>query len=236
MTAEAIEKWKAEHGYDKPLWFNANEHGARKITQTIFYDRSLRLFSLDFGASDCGRDIGHEIGTRILASLALAGPMLLLTVLVGIGFALLLVFFRASYLDFWGTVVCVVMMSISSLFYIIVAQCLFGKMLRLVPLSGFVPGLDLFKFLALPLIVGIVYQLGSEARLFRAMLLEEISNDYVRTARAKGLSEVAVLFRPRAAQRLAADPHARRRAAARTPSSARSCSSRSSAFPGSGPT
>ena len=67
-------------------------------------------------------------------------------------FALLLTFFRASYLDFWGTVLCVVMMSISSLFYIIMAQWLIGKTLKLVPLSGFVPGLDLFKFLALPLI------------------------------------------------------------------------------------
>jgi peptide/nickel transport system permease protein len=87
------------------------------------------------------------------------------------------------------------MMSISSLFYIIMAQWLFGKTLKLVPLSGFVPGFDLIKFLALPIIVGIVFQLGSEARLFRAMLLEEINKDYVRTARAKGLPESIVLFR-----------------------------------------
>ena len=195
VSADAIEKWKAERGYDKPLWFNRNADGVEKIKQTIFYDRSLRLFTLDFGTSDSGRQIRHEIGTRIVASLALAGPMLLLTVLVGITFSLLLVFFRASYLDFWGTVLCVVMMSISSLFYIIMAQWFFGKTLKLVPLSGFVPGLDLLKFLALPIIVGIVFQLGSEARLFRAMLLEEASKDYVRTARSKGLSEAVVLFR-----------------------------------------
>ena len=195
VSADAIEKWKAERGYDKPLWFNRNADGVEKIKQTIFYDRSLRLFTLDFGTSDSGRQIRHEIGTRIVASLALAGPMLLLTVLVGIAFSLLLVFFRASYLDFWGTVLCVVMMSISSLFYIIMAQWFFAKTLKLVPLSGFVPGLDLLKFLALPIIVGIVFQLGSEARLFRAMLLEEASKDYVRTARSKGLSEAVVLFR-----------------------------------------
>jgi len=195
VSADAIEKWKAERGYDKPLWFNHDADGADKIKQTIFYDRSLRLFTLDFGTSDSGRQIRHEIGTRIVASLALAGPMLLLTVLVGITFSLLLVFFRASYLDFWGTVLCVVMMSISSLFYIIMAQWFFGKTLKLVPLSGFVPGLDLLKFLALPIIVGIVFQLGSEARLFRAMLLEESNKDYVRTARSKGLSEAVVLFR-----------------------------------------
>jgi peptide/nickel transport system permease protein len=92
-------------------------------------------------------------------------------------------------------VLCVVMMSISSLFYIIMAQWFFGKLLQVVPLSGFVPGLDIFKFLLLPLVVGIVYQLGSEARLYRAMLLEETGKDYVRTARAKGLTEAAVLFR-----------------------------------------
>src|SRR5882672_4506869 len=186
VTADAIEKWKVDHGYDKPLWFDGKEEGAGKITHTIFYDRSLRLFKLEFGSSDSGRDIRHEIGTRILASAALAVPMLTLTVLVSIAFAMLLVFFRTSYLDFWGTVLCVVMMSISSLFYIIMAQWFFGKLLQVVPLSGFVPGLDIFKFLLLPLVVGIVYQLGSEARLYRAMLLEEISKDYVRTARAKG--------------------------------------------------
>jgi peptide/nickel transport system permease protein len=195
VTPEAIEKWKIERGYDKPLWFNASAAGGEKIAKTILYDRSLRLFTLNFGSSDSGRDIGHEIRTRIVASLALAGPVLLLTVMVGIAFALMLTFFRASNLDFWGTVLCVVMMSISSLFYIIVAQWLFAKLLRLVPLSGFGGGLDLFKFLLLPVIVAILYQLGSEARLFRAMLLEEIGKDYVRTARAKGLSEAVVLFR-----------------------------------------
>ena len=161
VSQDAIEKWKAERGYDKPLWFNGKAEGTAKISQTIFYDRSLRLFTLNFGTSDSGRDIRHEIATRIPASLALAGPMLLLTLFTGIAFSLLLVFFRASYLDFWGTVVCVVMMSISSLFYIIMAQWFFGKTLKLVPLSGFVPGLDLVKFLALPLVVGIVFQLGS---------------------------------------------------------------------------
>ena len=195
VTPEAIEKWKVERGYDKPLWFNAAAPGMQKITKTIFYDRSLRLFTMNFGSSDSGRDIGHEIGTRIVASLSLAGPVLLLTVVAGIAFSLMLVFFRASSLDFWGTVLCVVMMSISSLFYIIIAQWLFGRLLRVVPLSGFGAGLDLARFLLLPLVVGIVYQLGSEARLFRAMLLEEIGKDYVRTARAKGLAETAVLFR-----------------------------------------
>ena len=80
VSADAIEKWKAERGYDKPLWFNRSADGVEKIKNTIFYDRSLRLFTLDFGTSDSGRQIRQEIGTRIVVSLTLAGPMLLLTV------------------------------------------------------------------------------------------------------------------------------------------------------------
>jgi nitrate reductase gamma subunit len=159
VTAEAIAKWKAERGYDKPLWFNGAETGFDTIRKTIFYDRSLRLFTLNFGSSDAGRDIAHEIAHRIGPSLALMLPMLALTVIVGIAFSLLLVFFRTSYLDFWGTVACVLMMSISSLFYIIMAQWFFGKLLRVVPISGFAPGLDLAKFLLLPVIVGIVWMI-----------------------------------------------------------------------------
>jgi peptide/nickel transport system permease protein len=65
VSQDAIEKWKAERGYDKPLWFNPKAEGFDKVRQTIFYDRSLRLFTLDFGTSDSGRDIAHEIATRI---------------------------------------------------------------------------------------------------------------------------------------------------------------------------
>ena len=65
MTPEAIEKWKAERGYDKPLLWNAEKPGIAKLTDTIFYERSVQLFAFDFGASDDGRDIGHEIRERV---------------------------------------------------------------------------------------------------------------------------------------------------------------------------
>ncbi len=87
------------------------------------------------------------------------------------------------------------MLSISSLFYIIVGQYFFSRVLRLVPISGFAPGLDAVRFLALPVMLSLLARLGGEARLYRAMFLEEIGRDYVRTARAKGLSETLVLFR-----------------------------------------
>ena len=81
------------------------------------------------------------------------------------------------------------------LFYIIVGQFFFRKLLKLVPISGFAGGSDLFEFLVLPILIGSSSRLGSEALLYRAMFLEEIGKDYVRTARAKGLSETVVLFR-----------------------------------------
>jgi peptide/nickel transport system permease protein len=128
-------------------------------------------------------------------SLQLAVPLFLLQIVASVGFALLLVFFKNSRIDFWGVVACVLMLSISSLFYIIVGQFLFSRMFRLVPISGFAPGLDAVRFLILPVILSLLSRLGGEGRLYRAMFLEEIGRDYVRTARAKGLSEPRVLFR-----------------------------------------
>ena len=195
VSADAVEKWKADRGYDKPLFLNTEVSGLKKYTDTIFYQRSVPLLKFDFGASDEGRDIGREIGVRMWPSLALAIPTFILGLLVSIAFSLSLVFFRSTRLDFWGVVLCVFMLSISGLFYIIAGQWLFSKILRLVPYSGFAWGLDTVKFLALPILVAIISRLGPEARFYRSLFLEEMSKDYVRTARARGLSERVVLFK-----------------------------------------
>lgn len=197
VTQEQIRKWKVERGYDKPLYWNAAAEGARKATDTVFWDRSVSLMALDFGRSDAksATDIGHEIGERMLISLQLAVPIFVLQIVASVAFALLLVFFRNSAIDFWGVVACVLMLSISALFYIIVGQFLFSRVFHLVPISGFESGWDAARFLVLPVILSLLSRLGSEGRLYRAMFLEEFGRDYVRTARAKGLSEPKVLFR-----------------------------------------
>lgn len=196
VTQEQILKWKVERGYDKPLYWNAAAEGAHKATDTVFWDRSVSLLVLDFGRSDSksATDIGHEIKTRMGVSLQLAVPLFLLQIVASVGFALLLVFFKNSPIDFWGVVACVLMLSISALFYIIVGQFLFSRVFHLVPISGFESGLDAVRFLVLPVILSLLSRLGSEGRLYRAMFLEELGRDYVRTARAKGLSEPKVLF------------------------------------------
>jgi peptide/nickel transport system permease protein len=195
VTPEAIERWKAERGYDRPLFINQAASGSAIFTDTIFFTKSVRMFAGDFGRAEDGRDIAREITTRMGPSLAIALPTFLLGLLVTVSFALLLTFFRASYLDFWGVVLCVAMMSISGLFYIIGGQYLVSKIWKLVPISGYGGGLDAWKFLILPVVIGVVSGIGSSTRWYRTIFIEEISKDYVRTARAKGLSEVTVLFR-----------------------------------------
>jgi peptide/nickel transport system permease protein len=195
VTPEAIENWKAERGYDKPLLYNAARQGNEQLTDTIFFQKSLKLFQFEFGVSDSDRDIGYDISQRMWPSLAIAVPVLLVGLLVNITYALLIAFFRATYIDIWSVVLCVVMMSISGLFYIIGGQYLVSKLLHLVPISGYDTGIAAIKFLILPVLIGVVGGIGAGTRWYRTLFLEEINRDYVRTARAKGLSEAVVLFR-----------------------------------------
>ncbi len=196
VTPEAIEKWKIEYGYDRPLLWDGKAAGIAKATHTIFYEKSLKLFTFSFGFSEADkRDIANEIKTRMWPSLALAIPVFLVGLAVNITFALSLAFFRATYLDYSGVVLCVVMMSISMLFYIIGGQYLVSKLLHLVPISGYDEGFDAMKFLILPIVIGVIGGIGARTRLYRTLFVEEINKDYVRTARAKGLAETTVLFR-----------------------------------------
>ncbi len=195
VTPEAIERWKVEHGYDKPLLLNAQAAGSEKFTDTIFFQHSAAMFAFEFGKGDDGRNIGNEIRNRMGPSLAIALPVFVIGLLVNITFALLMVFFRSTYLDLWGVVLCVVLMSISGLFYIIAGQYFIAKLWNLLPISGFAGGIDGFRFILLPVLVSVVAGIGSGSRWYRTIFLEEIGKDYVRTARAKGLSEVRVLFR-----------------------------------------
>ncbi|HMV11360.1 MAG: ABC transporter permease [Nitrosomonas sp.] len=195
VTDDAIEKWKQDRGYDKPLIYNQTAEGFSKLTQTIFFEKSVAMFVFDFGQADDGRDISHEIKSRMVPSLAIALPVFLLGIWVYISLALMMVFFRMTYIDFWGVVLCVALMSISSLFYIIGGQFLISKIWHLVPISGYGTGLDASKFLLLPVVIGVISSIGANTRWYRTIFLEEMNKEYVRTARAKGLPESTVLFK-----------------------------------------
>jgi len=194
VTQEQIYAWNEERGYNNPLFYNNSEKGLDTIQKTIFYEKSLKLFLFDFGVSDSGRDIKYDIQQRMWPSLAIALPSLIVGVLINITFALFFVFFRSTYVDYFGVIICVALMSISSLFYIIGGQYLISKLLHLVPISGYAHGYDAVKFLILPVIISVIYGIGSGTRWYRSLFLEEIEKDYVKTAKSKGLSESSVLF------------------------------------------
>jgi peptide/nickel transport system permease protein len=197
VTPEQIEKWKVERGYDKPMLYNPQAEGVEKVTRTVFWDRSVSLFMFKFGRADSasGGDIGYQIKQRMGVSLQLTVPLFVLGLLASVTFALWLVMFRGTRIDFWGVVLCVFMMSISSLIYIIAGQFLFSRMANLAPISGFAHGLDAARFLVLPIGLMLIASLAGQARFYRTLFLEESGKDYVRTARAKGLSEGRVLGR-----------------------------------------
>jgi peptide/nickel transport system permease protein len=196
VTPEAIDRWKAERGYDRPLFWNTAASGIGKATDTIFYVKSIRMFRGDFGAAEDGRDIAREIVSRMGPSLVIALPTFALGLFAAITFALVFAFFRATPLDFWGVVISVGMMSIPGLFYIICGQYLFAKVWLLAPISGFSAELtDAWRFAVLPVVIGMVGGIGASIRWYRTFFLAEASRDYVRTARAKGLRETRVFFR-----------------------------------------
>ena len=195
VTEAAIQQWKQERGYDKPVLWNREAGALAGLTDTIFFEHSARLFVFDFGRSDSGRDISYDISQRMWPSLAITLPSLLLGLLAYISFGLILAFFRATYIDITGVIACVILMSISGLFYIIGGQYLIGKLLQLVPVSGYDTGLNAIKFAILPVLVGLIGGLGASTRWYRTIFLEEMGKDYVRAARARGLSEPRVLYR-----------------------------------------
>jgi peptide/nickel transport system permease protein len=197
VTPDQIEKWKVERGYDKPMLINDKAEGVGKVTQTVFWDRSVSLFMLNFGRADnaSAGDIGYQIKQRMAISLQLTVPLFVLGLLASVIFALWLVMFRGTRIDFWGVVLCVFMMSVSSLIYIIAGQFLFSRMAMLAPISGYANGLEAVRFLVLPIGLMLVASLAGQARFYRTLFLEEAGKDYVRTARAKGLAESRVLGR-----------------------------------------
>lgn len=194
VTPEAIAKWKADRGYDKPMFHDPEATGLAQFTRTVFFEKSVSLFRFEFGASEDGRDISYDIRQRMGPSLAIALPSFLVGLLCYITFALVLALLRATRVDFLGVVLCVAAMSISGLFYIIGGQWLVSKLWHWVPISGYGDGTEAWRFVVLPALIGVVGGIGAATRLYRTLFIEEMGKDYVRTARAKGLSEARVLF------------------------------------------
>jgi peptide/nickel transport system permease protein len=177
-----INSWLRQHGYDKPL-------------PQQFLKHTQELFLLRFGRSDVnGEPIPDKIRQGAGPSLRLAIPEFIVSIWLTIALSLLVAYYRGTYLDIWAVVLCVVLMSVNYVLYIVAGQYVLAKVLKIYPLAGFIQGPEGFRFVVLPLMVGVVSGLGGTIRYYRAVFSEEMHQDYVRTARARGVPEQRILF------------------------------------------
>lgn len=194
-SPEAVENWIAQRGYDKPIFLNF-EPGANPL-DSQFVHHVIDLATFDLGVSDAtGQPVIQRFKEGAIPSLTITVPAFFLGLALAIGASLFFVHVRESGIDFAGTIFAVALMSIPVMVYVIFGQWLFAVVLRYFPAYGFsLEGFGMIRFLLLPVLILIVGGLGTDIRLYRAIFLEEIHHDYVRTASAKGLSSGSVLLR-----------------------------------------
>jgi peptide/nickel transport system permease protein len=187
-----LEQWIVNHGYDKPRVWNPEDP-----LDTLLVDHFRRMLTFDFGRSDADdTPILEQLRRRAGPSLTLTVPLFGMGLVIGIALSLFVAYFRETYIDRSGVVLCVLAMSISILLYIIGGQYLIGKLLRWFPISGFDPDPALVsRFLAMPWLVGLLSGLGGDVRFYRTVFVEETGRDYVRTARAKGCGDGRIMAR-----------------------------------------
>lgn len=180
----------------KPYCDSIQVKGLNHFTQTLFYQKAVQLFWFQFGKSDRNNmDIKEEILTRMGPSLMITVPSFIIGLMLNIGIAMIIAYCRGSLLDRSTLFICIFLMSLSSLFYIIIGQFYFGFIWKIFPASGYQSGWDSIRFILLPIFIGQISSIGGSVRFYRTLFLEEINKDFVRTARAKGLSEFSVLFK-----------------------------------------
>ena len=181
---EQIDNIRRQLGVDQPYW----------VQLGIFLKQ---IVTADFGASwSTNERVSHILLTRLGPSLTVLVPLTILSTLISIGLALAVAYVRGSFTDRMVMIVCTVGLSISILVYIIVFQYVFAYKLGWFPVQGWGDGFvqNLFVYASLPILIGLVVSIAPNLRLYRTFFLDEINQDYVRTARAKGVSENRIMW------------------------------------------
>ncbi len=194
-TPKAVENWLHNRGYDKPLLINRKPDA--DWHDSLFLNQMRRLATFDLGTSDIsGRPLREVFAQGVLPSLLLTFPAFILSLVLSVGLALYLVFIRNAAVDLAASLMCVALMSVPVMVYVIFGQFLVAQVLNYFPAFGFeLSGWSTTKFLLLPVLLMVVSSLGADVRLFRALFLEEMGQDYIRTARSKGVSTAQILLR-----------------------------------------
>jgi peptide/nickel transport system permease protein len=183
-NAESIANIRRQLGVDQPYY----------IQLGIFLKQ---IVTFDFGQSwATGEAVSHIITTRLGPSLTVLVPLTVLETLLGIALALVVAFVRGSLLDRAVMIACTVGMSISILVYIIVFQYGFAYQMGLFPVQGWGDSFweNLLRYSTLPILIGLAVSIAPTLRLYRTFVLDEVNQDYVRTARAKGLPERRIMW------------------------------------------
>lgn len=183
-TPEQIESIRTELGLNEPV----------SVQLWMFV---TKVVTFDWGSSWATREpVVNIFQSRLPATLTVMIPILLLEVALGIVAGMAVAYVRGSLTDRIVMIVCTIAMSISFLVYVILGQYLFAFQLGWFPVQGWSSSLatNLMKFAPLPVFLAVLVSLGPFTRLYRSFFLDEINQDYVRTARAKGVDENRILF------------------------------------------
>lgn len=183
-TARQMEELRQQLGLNKPL-----------IEQ--YFDIVKSAFTLDFGYSWATKQkISEMIIQGAYPSLCLSIPAFLIATVLSLIISLIAAYYRGKGIDLFIRILCIAGVSISALAYILFFQYFFAFKLGWFEISGFEEGFpDFIPYIALPATIFILLSLGPDVRFFRTVILDEIYQDYVRTARAKGLSEIFILLK-----------------------------------------
>jgi peptide/nickel transport system permease protein len=184
-TPEQIEAIRQQLGLNDP-WY---------VQLWIFIKA---IFTFNWGNSWATSEaVSNIFATRLPATLTVMVPILILEVVLGIIAAMAVAYVRGSLTDRAVMIITTIALSISFLVYIIVGQWLFGFYLGWFPVQGWSDSFvtNLTTYALLPILLATMVSLAPQTRLYRSFFLDEINQDYVRTARAKGLSENKILFK-----------------------------------------
>jgi peptide/nickel transport system permease protein len=182
---EQIANIRKQLGVDLPYW-----------QQLLIFVK--QVFTFDFGRSwSTNEEVSRILLTRVGPTLTIMIPVVILTTVLAVVFAIMVAYVRGSFTDRMIMIICTTAMSVSFLVYIIVFQWLFGFILGWFPVQGWTESFwkNLTTYAPLPILLAVLVSLAPELRLYRSFFLDEINQDYVRTARAKGVPEKTVMMK-----------------------------------------
>ncbi len=195
----ALQAWVRNNNYHLPLFLNLPgdarveradgrvhpEFAERSVLYSQFFLSVSDMLLFRFGVDKNKKPIGESIRERILPSLSIMVPAFFLSLLFSIFFAMFVAYYHNTVADYSIVIATAVMMSVALPSYLLLTNYLFGKVFKLLPV---------YASVVLPILIAVVSDIGGSIRFYRTIFLDQIGQDFVRTARAKGLAESKVLF------------------------------------------